>query len=123
MFGWGALNPFCLFSRGKKSSIASLSIPHGSACVVDLKSFSGKGSDDGLTVTFNVCKGIFKLFFLFYKLFTELSSSQIQFLGMAERVSTLCFQLEDTVLLIGTLLGSILNFEAPPLGAPMIKTT
>ena len=75
------------------------------------------------SVTFNVCKGIFKLFFLFYKLFTELSSSQIQFLGMAERVSTLCFQLEDTVLLIGTLLGSILNFEAPLLGAPLIKTT
>ena len=50
------------------------------------KLFSGKGSGDGLPVTFNVCKGIFKLFFLFYKLFTELSSSKIQFLGMADRV-------------------------------------
>ena len=89
-FVWlGRTESVLSFIKGKKV-INCILVNSARQCVRGgpSKLFSGKGSDDGLPVTFNVCKGIFKLFFLFYKLFTELSSSQIQFLGMADRVST-----------------------------------
>ena len=68
-FVWLVLSGSVLsFFKGKKSSIASLSIQHGSVCVVDPQNFfSGKGSDDGLPVVAYNVSGNFQTF-LFYKL-------------------------------------------------------